>query len=170
MRQINLQEHQSTPLTLSTAELQTLLREAKALDLSIAPTSGEGSEYILRPGSTVGAVEVGGLSVLIQPKIGIPQLLSLACYAIGKVRFQREDFDYPDVYALPDVLAQVLASHARRAFSGVFSTATAPRMRRCTPSGGASGSTSRYGAGPGSPCPSRCGTTSSPTTSWPTAW
>ena len=117
MRQINLQEHQSTPLTLSTAELQTLLREAKALDLSIAPTSGEGSEYILRPGSTVGAVEVGGLSVLIQPKIGIPQLLSLACYAIGKVRFQREDFDYSDVYALPDVLALALASHARRAFS-----------------------------------------------------
>ena len=49
MRQINLQEHQSTPLTLSTAELQTLLREEKALDLSIAPASGEGSEYILSP-------------------------------------------------------------------------------------------------------------------------
>ena len=118
MHRIDLQEHQqSEPLTLSTAELQTLLREAKALDLSIAPASGEGSEYILRPGSTVGAVEVGGLSVLIQPKIGIPQLLSLACYAIGKVRLRQEELDFPEEYALPDVLARVLASHARRAFS-----------------------------------------------------
>ena len=118
MRKLCLAEHQSsTPLTLSNSELQALLREAEALDLSIAPTTGEGSEYILRPGSTVGATEIGDLSVLIQPKIGIPQLLSMACYAIGKVRFRKEDFAFRDVYALPDVLALALASHARRAFT-----------------------------------------------------
>ena len=55
--------------------------------------------------------------MLIEPKIGIPQVLSLACYAIGKVKFQPEDFHYHDEYALPDALAIALTSHARRAFA-----------------------------------------------------
>ncbi len=118
MPRIDLQEHQpSKPYPLSAAELQTLLGEAKALDLSVTPIPGESSAYTLKSGSTVGAIEVGDLSVLIRPKIGIPQLLSLACYAIGNVRFRKDDFDFPDEYALPDVLALALASHARRAFS-----------------------------------------------------
>ena len=60
---------------------------------------------VLTPGSTVGAVELGDLSVFIEPKIGIPQLLSMACYAISKFKPQDELFDYPREYALPDVLA-----------------------------------------------------------------
>ena len=55
--------------------------------------------------------------MLIEPKIGIPQVLSLACYAIGKVKFQPEDFDYRDEYALPDALAMALSRHARQAFA-----------------------------------------------------
>ena len=65
----------------------------------------------------MGAVEFDDLSVLIQPKIGIPQLLSLACYAIGQVKFQREEFNFPEEHALADVLAMALAHHARMAFS-----------------------------------------------------
>ena len=55
--------------------------------------------------------------MFIEPKIGIPQLLSMACYAISKFKPQDELFDYPREYALPDVLALALASAARRAFS-----------------------------------------------------
>ena len=118
MRQIDLTEYrQSPPLTLSPAELETLLRERKALDLSITPSTDERAKWTLTPSSTVGAVEVGDLSVLIEPKIGIRQLLSLACYAIGKVRFQAKDFDLPEESALPDALALALAKAARQAFS-----------------------------------------------------
>ncbi len=116
MRQLNLHEYQeSKPYALSTTE-RGVLREALPL-LAIDPAIGEQTKYHLTPSSIVGAVEVGYLSVLIQPKIGIPQLLSLACYAIGKVKFQREEFEFPEEYALPDVLALALASHARSAFS-----------------------------------------------------
>ena len=73
--------------------------------------------YALTPGSDVGAVEIGDLSVLIRPKIGITQLISLACYAIGMVRFQRDDFDFPEQTALPDALALAFTSAAQRAFS-----------------------------------------------------
>ena len=73
--------------------------------------------YTLTPGSDVGAVEIGDLSVLIRPKIGIRQLLSLACYAIGMVRFRESDFDFPEQEALPDALALAFTSAAQRAFS-----------------------------------------------------
>ena len=118
MRRIDLREYAESDYTLSDAERDALLGEAKALDLSIMPVAGDGSRYRLRPGSTVGAVEVGGLSVLIEPKIGIPQLLSLACYAIGAYRPQEERlFDFEERLALPDALALALGAAARRAFS-----------------------------------------------------
>ena len=118
MRQLNLQEYQeSGPLSLSHYELEALLREAKTLNLSITPAATSGGEYVLKPGSTVGAVEIGDLSILIRPKIGIPALLSLACYAIGRVKFQMEEFDFPEENALHDVLALALGRAARMAFA-----------------------------------------------------
>ena len=116
MRKIDLTEYrQSGPHTLSIPERDSL---SSALpSLAIAPVSGTADSYYLTPGSTVGAIEIGDLSVRIEPKIGITQLLSLACYAIGKVKFQASDFNFPDAYALPDVLALALARAARSAFS-----------------------------------------------------
>ena len=115
MREITLQEHQrSDPFALSVAERDVLRRTAS---VAIEPAEREASAYVLTPGSTIGAVEIGGLSVFIEPKIGIPQVLSLACYAIGKVKFQREDFDFRAEDALPDALARALTLQARRAFA-----------------------------------------------------
>ena len=116
MREITLQEWQrSAPITLTVAE-RDALRQVVPFE-AIEPVAGTDGDYVLRPGSTIGAVEVGDLSALIEPKIGIPQVLSLACYAIGKVKFQSEDFDYRERYALPDALAMALTFHARRAFA-----------------------------------------------------
>ena len=115
VRQIDLKEYEpSAPVALSAAE-----RDALSIALpsvTIQPVLGESSQYRLTPSSVVGAVEIDGLSVVIEPKIGIPQLLSLACYAIEKVKFRREGFDFPQDVALPDFLALALAHHARRAF------------------------------------------------------
>ena len=116
MLELNLQEYQRNgPFTLSATECDAL--RGQQLSLTIEPAESSGTKYYLRAESTVGAVEIGGLSVLIKPKIGIPKLLSLACYAIGKVKFRAEDFDFPEECALPDALALALASQARRAFS-----------------------------------------------------
>ena len=118
IREIDLQEYAESEHTLSTAERDALLREAKTLDLSVAPLPGGADRYVLKPSSTVGAVEFGDLSVLIRPKIPIPQLLSLACYAMGVFKTQETRlFDFEEEEALPDVLALALVSTARRAFA-----------------------------------------------------
>ena len=118
MREINLREYESNNHRLSVGQLDALFHERKALDLtSIEPVPGSESLYRLTAGSTVGAVEIGDLSVLIEPKIGIPQLLSLACYAMGVVKSQEDKlFDFEEKETLPDTLALALAAAARRAF------------------------------------------------------
>ena len=117
MREIDLQEYQpSKPLRLSVAERDTLADSG--LSLGISPVMGVDGEYVVTPGSVVGAVEVGGLSVLVRPKFGIPKLLSMACYAMGA--FRRRDwelFDFREEVSLPDTLALALSVAARRAFA-----------------------------------------------------
>ncbi len=117
MRRINLREYKpSQPYPLSVQERDAL--GDSPLSLTIEPALGKSDAYTLTPGSTVGALEIGGLSVLIQPKIGIPQLLSLACYAMGMFKHQdRRWFDFEEQPALPDTLALALAAAARRAFA-----------------------------------------------------
>ena len=116
-RQIDLAEYQERgPYQLSVDE-RDALSATLPLD-SIKPEEGAEDRYFLKAGSTVGAMEIGDLSVFIRPKIGIPQLLSLACYAIGAYR-QQDDrlFDFGERVTLPDALALALGNAARRAFT-----------------------------------------------------
>lgn len=116
MRQINLNEHQDSRLKSLTVHERDLFQDLLP-SVSIKPTTGEGNRYILRPGSTVGALELGDMSVLIEPKIGIPQLLSMACYALDLYKPQTQSlFDFQKAQAIPDVLALALFDAARRAF------------------------------------------------------
>lgn len=116
MRAINLQEWNSSEYSLCVAERDALRTAIPSV--GVEPCEGESNLYRLTPTSIVGAIEIGDLSVLIEPKIGIPQLLSLACYAMGAFR-QKEShlFNFQEEEALPDTLALALASAARRAFS-----------------------------------------------------
>ena len=116
MRDISLREHQrSDAYRLSVEERDKL--HGLLPPVTIEPASGIEGGYHLTSGSVVGAVEAEELSVLIEPKITIPNLLSLACYTVGRVKFRKEEFEYSEEHALPDILALALASQARRAFA-----------------------------------------------------
>ena len=117
MRKLDLQEYErSRPYTLSATERDNL--RVVVPSLTIEPAERADATYHITPSSWVGAVEIGDLSVQIRPKIGIPQLLSLACYAMGVYRSQdKRQFDFQEEVALPDTLALALAAAARRAFA-----------------------------------------------------
>lgn len=116
MRRIDLQEWKWTdePEQLSTAQRDRL--GELPLDLTIEPASGTRAAYNLRPGSTVGALEIGNLSVSIEPKLPISRLLYLSAYAMG-VRFREERFDYQRQPTLVEALVPALTRSARRAFA-----------------------------------------------------
>lgn len=115
--QLDLREYASTECELTAAQVDLLLQHARLLDLSIEPVVHGPGTYRLTAGSTVGAVEIGDLSIMIEPKIGIAQLLSLAAYAMGVFQPQEQrQFDFAERESLPDALALALASAARRAF------------------------------------------------------
>ncbi|MYE86073.1 MAG: restriction endonuclease [Gammaproteobacteria bacterium] len=113
MRKLNLKEYEkSGPEELSTKE-----RDALNEFLNVEPAIGEHSKYHLTPSSTVGALEVGDLSVSIQPKLPVARVLYLASHAIGAIGFREELFGYKDEPTLVEALVPVFAAAARRAFS-----------------------------------------------------
>ncbi len=117
MLNLDLAEYeQSRPYRLSAVDRDSL--RAAIPSLTIEPAKGADAAYHITPSSTVGAVDIDNLSVLIRPKIGIPQLLSLACYAMGVYKPQEQRlFDFQEEPALPDTLALALTAAARRAFA-----------------------------------------------------
>ena len=112
MREIDLREYdQSEPYRLSPAE-----RDALAKIVTVEPAEGETDAYHLTPGSTVGALEIGDLSVSIRPKLEISRVLYLASYAMGAFDLRRERFDFGDADTVVEALAAALVAAARRAF------------------------------------------------------
>ena len=124
MREINLREYEKSPGVPLSAWERDMLRGVLP-SVSIEPAPGMEGTYHLTPGSMVGAFETGGLSVFIEPKIGIAQLLSLACYAIGRIRFRAEDFRFPEKCALPDILARRAAARLQDRGGGAHDRAGA---------------------------------------------
>ena len=116
MRRLDLREYErSKPVALSVEErdaLDDILRDS----ITIKPAAGMEGVYCLTPGSTIGALEISGLSVSIRPKLSISCVLFLASYAAGGIDLLRR-FDYRDQQDIVEVLALQLEAAARRAFA-----------------------------------------------------
>ena len=114
MRKLDLTEYQGSDHRFSASELDVLLG-LEIPDLGVRPINSQEGQYRLTPGSTVGAVETGGLSVLIRPKMDIAQLIAIACFAPGQLR-DRGEFSFPKDVSLHDALALALTRAAHIAF------------------------------------------------------
>lgn len=116
MRTIDLQEYQeSNNHRLSVSERDALA--ATIPSLAIWPAGGERDAYILKPGSTVGALEIGDLSIRIRPKLSIQRVLYLASLAMGVVTFRDETFGFDEAATPIEVLTPAFVAAAQRAFS-----------------------------------------------------
>ena len=116
MTRIDLHEWAKTePLQLTAWQRDTLAE--LPLGLTIEPAPGTSDAYHLTPGSTVGALDIGDLSVSIQPKLPIGRVLYLASYAMGAVDFREERFDFHEQPTLVEALVPALTRAARRAFA-----------------------------------------------------
>ena len=119
MRQIDLCEHQrSDPLPLSAKEIKDLRSVLDSARLGIEPAEGRaGHYYHLRPSSTIGAFQVGELSVSIWPKLAVSRVLFLASYAMDELKVAP---GWPPHEPAPDLvqaMARLLTLAAQRAFA-----------------------------------------------------
>ena len=116
MRPIDLQEYvTSEPRELSAGQRDALGEAVPSLN--IEPALGRTGAYCLKPGSTIGALEIGDLSVAIHPKLDISRVLFLASYAPGAFKPQEKRFDFAEADTLVEALALALEAAARRAFA-----------------------------------------------------
>ena len=117
MRRLDLREHQRLePVRLTFAEREAL--RSSLPSLGIEPATDSEHAWRLTPAETVGALEVGGLSVSIRPKLNVGRVLFLASYAMGAFKLREaERFSFPDADTLVEGMARVFAASARRAFS-----------------------------------------------------
>ena len=113
MRPLDLQEWKTRETVRLSVEERDALRPILS---SIEPAPAESNAYDLTPGSTIGALEIGDLSVSIEPKLPIGRVLYLASYAMG-VDFREERFDYARKPTLVEALVPALTRAARRAFA-----------------------------------------------------
>lgn len=114
MRHLHLQEHQrSDPLELSRDELAALIG---IQSLRIEPT-GTPDEYVVTPGSEVGALELPRLSVVIEPKLPIDRVLFLTSFALDPRRWRAENVELRTRTGLVEALIPAFVAQARRAFA-----------------------------------------------------
>ena len=116
MTTIDLTEWKPSEPAQLTVEQRDILA-ALPLGLTIEPVPGKSDAYRLTPSSTVGALDIGRLSLTIQPKLPIGRVLYLASYAMGAVDFRDEPFDFEDRSNLVEALVPALTRAARRAFA-----------------------------------------------------
>ncbi len=116
MRTIDLREYEkSDPVELSVSERDKVASTISSL--TITPAPGQRHAYILTPGSTIGALEIGDLSIRIRPKLSIQRVLYLASQAINLVDFRDETFGFDEAATPQNILAPAFIAAAQRAFS-----------------------------------------------------
>lgn len=111
MRRIDLYEYRRSEATALNAEEREILSSVARVE----PARPDGS-YHLTPGSTVGALSVGDLSVLIQPKLPVRRVLYLASYAMSDLDIHEEYFDFRDAPTLIEAILPAFTAAASHAF------------------------------------------------------
>ena len=118
MKRLDLREYEPTEAQLTSDQLATLDPHLNDLRITVERT-GTDHTWHLTPGSTVGALEVGDLSVTIQPKLDIGRVLFLASYALGGFRLRDlEHFHYPEQEEPVEALVRMFVEASQRAFAG----------------------------------------------------
>lgn len=117
VRHLTLVEHQTLPgVPLSPEERDTLRRVAPSV--AVTPAPGCEGAFDLTPGSWVGAINLGRLTIEIRPKLPIGQLLFLLSYAVDPRRWEEIPFDFAPGATLLEATVPAFLAQVRRAVRG----------------------------------------------------
>jgi 5-methylcytosine-specific restriction enzyme subunit McrC len=113
-RNLILRENVSSEsLRLAQQELDCLRRLAPSID--VAPAVGRAGWYQLTPGSHIGAINLGTLTIEIHPKIPIERVLFLISYAVDPRRWSEETHGFASVPSLVEAVVPGFVAQVKRA-------------------------------------------------------
>src|SRR3954454_21037129 len=90
---------------------------ALAPSIAISPSTVAADTYDLTAGSTIGAIRLDGLDVVIEPKIQLDRLLFLLSYAMGRLSLPKTSFELTSAADLPEAIVPGYVYQAHRAIS-----------------------------------------------------
>lgn len=103
MQYLTLFEYQTTTgVPLSPAERDAL--RAIAPSVAVTPSVGYEGLYDLQPGSWIGSINLGSLTIEIRPKLPIDRVLFLISYALAPERWAQTGFSYEENSLLEAVI------------------------------------------------------------------
>lgn len=100
----------SGPLTLTSAQRRVLETRFEA----VVRATGHGDEVTVRPGGVVGSVSVGGVPIVVRPKIPIDRVLFMTAYAADPFRWDEAWSAIAGVDDLEDGMAALFVEACRR--------------------------------------------------------
>ncbi len=114
MRHLTLYEHRIEPaVELSVAERDSIREFVPSLLMT--PSVGREGCYDLTPGSHVGAVDLGSLSVAILPKIPVSRAMFLISYALDPNSWTERGFDFSEERSLVEAIVPGFVRQVRQA-------------------------------------------------------
>ncbi len=113
-RILELREHRLSPaVALDGGEVAAL--QSRLRSLAISPSAGSPGRYDLRPGSKVGALELGALRVRIRPKLAIDRVLFLLAYSADPKLWDRRTAAFGEHDDLVEAVAVGFVHQVRQA-------------------------------------------------------
>lgn len=100
----------SGPLTLTSSQRHVLETRFEA----VVTATGHGDEVRVRPGGVVGSVSVGGVPIVVRPKIPIDRVLFMTAYAADPFRWEENWSTIAGVDDLEDGMAALFVAACRR--------------------------------------------------------
>jgi 5-methylcytosine-specific restriction enzyme subunit McrC len=111
---ISLREYEtSSPAALTVSQRDTLRKLVP--DIRVEAAHGESSQYLLTPGSQVGAVAIDDLAIEIIPKLPVQRVLYLLSYSLGLAQWGDRSFEMETPESLVEALVPIFARHLERA-------------------------------------------------------
>ena len=115
MRRLELTEHQqySEKVPLDNDQLRALTRGET--HIQVLPSPDDEGAYMLKPSSFIGAVNIGDLAIVIQPKIPIDRVMFLIAYSMDPRHWWRNYVELARDYGILESIIFAFAHHTRQA-------------------------------------------------------
>jgi len=85
--------------------------------ITVVPSVGSTDRYDLTPASTIGALHLDGLDVLITPKLSVDRVMFLISYALGRVHQLESPVDLEADVDVVEAIVPTFVHHASRALN-----------------------------------------------------